>query len=160
MLRSAYRPVYVSCHAKVSDFGNSVWSRAGEQAVSSSNVSVKHKGSITSCTTMVYSTEGPREEFSYQMRAGPVLWVWRRRKIMDLLQCFSPIIHFSAFCKIQNETTINSWAKTRVLIKPIQVSFNCFCCRRSGISLSPVSSTKFNEPIRYTKLPESHTHTR
>ena len=37
-----YKPVYVSSHAEVSDLGHSVRSRAGEQAISSSNVSEKH----------------------------------------------------------------------------------------------------------------------
>lgn len=33
-----YRPVNISCHAKVTNFGNPLWSRTGEQAISSSNI--------------------------------------------------------------------------------------------------------------------------
>lgn len=37
----ASKPVNISCHSKISNFSHSVWSRAGEQAVSGSDVSEK-----------------------------------------------------------------------------------------------------------------------
>lgn len=42
-----YWPVNVSCHAKVSNFGYSVWARAGKQAVSRRNVPERRTASIT-----------------------------------------------------------------------------------------------------------------
>lgn len=66
-----YRPVYVSCHAKVSNFGYSVWSWAGQQAVSSSNVSGKMQALLHKVMMVQYKTPNKNSHLHLV-----ITWLW------------------------------------------------------------------------------------